>query len=103
MDPKDLMYPHVPSHTREALDNYFKHGWEPGGFTTSMLVGDLYGAAGRADHINKGAMGYIAEYIYNEAPEGSWGSIELVRDWCNKGKYFQRYEKTRVVDILSTN
>ena len=101
-DLEDFVFPNVPHHTREALDNYWKHGWEPGGFLMSMLVGDLYGAAARADHVNKGAIGYIAEYIVNEAPYGSWGSAEVVRDWCNKGVAFKQHEKHRVVDILST-
>lgn len=90
----------VPEHTLEALNNYFKFGWEPGSFLMSVLCGDLYGAAGRADHMNTPSLAYIAKYIMNEAPYGSWGSVEAVRDWVNKGHYFQVYEKQRLVDIL---
>lgn len=97
-----LTFPKVPKHAMETLQNYFKHGWEPGSFIVSVLTNDLYGAAARADHINKPAIAFIAEYIINHAPEGSWGTPELVRDWCKRGPHFQRYEKQRLVDILST-
>ncbi len=90
----------VPEHTLEALNNYFKFGWEPGSFLMSVLCNDLYGAASRADHMNKPALAYIAQYIVNEAPLGSWGTPDAVKDWVNKGYYFQRYEKQRLVDIL---
>lgn len=92
----------VPDHTLEALNNYFKFGWEPGSFLMSVLCNDLYTASGRADHMNKPALAYIAQYIVNEAPYGSWGDVETVRDWINKGEHFQRYERKRLVDILST-
>lgn len=105
MDPNDfkqLQYPNVPSHTIETLENYWRHGFEPGGFVTSVLCNDLYTAAMRADHWNKGALGHIVEYVINEAPEGSYGSAELVKDWCRKGVAFKQHEKNRLVDILST-
>jgi len=106
MDPNDLSiiqlrYPEVPSHTIEALENYWIRGFEPGSFLNAALAGDLYQAAARADRWNKDALGHIAVYIAREAPDGSWGSSKVVRDWCNRGEWFQRYEKQRVVDILS--
>jgi hypothetical protein len=106
MDPNDvdmiqLQYPHVPSHTIQALENYWLRGWEPGSFLAAALAGDLYQAAARADKWNKDALGHIAVYIAREAPDGSWGSLKMVRDWCNHGEWFQRYEKQRVLDILS--
>jgi hypothetical protein len=108
MNPNDislteLQYPNVPSHTIEALENYWTHGWEPGGFLTAVLYNDLYTAAMRADHWNKGALGYIVEYLVNEAPDGSYGSEYKVKDWCRKGAAFQQHEKRRLVDILSTS
>lgn len=102
MDLKQLQYPNVPGHTVEALTNYWTHGFEPGGFLMSMLMGDLYLAAARADHWNKGAMGYIVDFIVNEAPHGSWGSEYVVKDWLAKGVAFKQHEKNRLVDILST-
>jgi hypothetical protein len=100
MDTSDYNYPNVPSHTAEALANYWIHGYEPGGFLTSMLVGDLYRAAARADHWNKDAMGHIATMIAEVGPEGSWGNPDIVASWLNKGPAFQHYEKQRLMDIL---
>lgn len=97
-----LQYPNVPSHTVEALYHYWVNGWQPGSFLTSMLTGDLYSAAARADHWNKNAIGHIVDFIVNHGPQGSWGSSELVHDWCKKGHYFQQFEKKRLMNILST-
>lgn len=85
----------------ETLQNYWNHGYEPGGFTTAVLCNDLFGAAARADHWNRRNMAAIAEYIVNNAPYGSYGNAELVKDWLNKGHYFEAYQKQRVIDILS--
>lgn len=107
MNPQDLemlqlQYPHVPSHTLEALENYWLRGWSPGSFLTATLAGDLYQAAVRADKWNKDALAHIAVYIAQVGPEGSWGSTKLVQDWCLKGVAFQQHERQRLVDILST-
>jgi hypothetical protein len=107
MDPKDiemmeLQFPKVPRHTLEALDQYWRHGYQPGSFLLAVLYGDLFAAATRADKWNKDALGHIAVYVAHEAPRGSWGNEELVKDWCNRGKWFQHYERQRLVDILST-
>ena len=85
----------------ETLQNYWNHGYEPGGFTTAVLCNDLFGAAARADHWNRRNMAAIAEYIVNNAPFGSYGNAELVKDWLKKGHYFEAYQKQRVMDILS--
>lgn len=100
MNTSDYNYPNVPSHTAEALANYWIHGYEPGSFLMSMLMGDLYTAAARADHWNKDALGHIAQMIAEVGPNGSWGSEYAVRNWIAKGDAFQRYEKQRLMDIL---
>ena len=91
----------VPSHTVEALDRYWTHGYEPGSFLGLLLCGDVYNAVLRADRWNKQALGSIVEYIVRNAPRGSYGSPELVQDWINQGEMFQRYQKNRVMDYLS--
>ncbi len=92
----------VPSHTVEALDRYWTHGYEPGSFLGMLLCGDVYNAVLRADRWNKQALGPIVEYIVRNAPRGSYGSVQLYQDWVNRGEQFQWYQKQRVVDILST-
>ena len=91
----------IPEHTKEALMGYFNNCWEPGSFLMSVLTNDLYGAATRADHINSGELSNIVKWVMNNAPYGSFGDRETVQDWLDRGFYQQRYEKQRLVDILS--
>ncbi len=91
----------VPSHTVEALDRYWTHGYEPGGFLGSLLCGDVFNAILRADPWNKQALGPIVEYIVHKAPRGSYGTAQLYQDWINQGVAFQQHQKNRVVDYLS--
>ena len=91
----------VPSHTVEALDRYWTHGYSPGGFLSSLLCGDIYGAVRRADPWNKEALGHIVEYIIHKAPRGSYGSPDLYQDWINRGVAFEQHQKNRVLDYLS--
>ena len=93
----------VPSHTVEALERYWNHGFEPGSFLMSLLMGDLYAAVARADHWNKGNFAAIVDYVVMEGPEGSWGSEYAVRNWIAKGDAFQNYQRRRVVNILSND
>ena len=98
----DDEYSNIPSHTIEALDRYWNHGFSPGGFLSTLLCGNIYEAIHRADHWNKEKLGYIVEYIIRKAPRGSYGNQDLYQDWINRGEMFQWYQKQRVVDILST-
>lgn len=96
-------YSDVPEHTRESLANYFIHCYEPGSFLMSVLVNDLYGAACRADHINRPALAEIAKWVMHNAPVGSWGSPEAVNGWLKKNEYQQHFEKSLVMKVLSTD
>jgi hypothetical protein len=91
----------VPSHTKEALERYWTYGYDPGGFLTTLLTGDVFNAVLRADHWNKMELGHIVYYIVHKAPRGSYGSTALVQDWINRGVAFQQHQKNRVVDYLS--
>ena len=72
----------LPPHTAEALTNYLIHGYEPGGFLSAMLAGDLFRAASNADVVNRNVMYEIARCIQFEFPDGSWGSYEKIKEWC---------------------
>ena len=52
-------FDNVPSHTKEALDRYWTHGYEPGSFLGMLLCGDVYNAVLCADHWNKQSLGPI--------------------------------------------
>ena len=72
----------VPLHTRTTLEHYLTKGWEPGGFVTSMLAMDMERALTTADVANRHSLYDIGRWILANAPEGSWGSYELVDAWC---------------------
>lgn len=91
----------VPSHTVEALDRYWTHGYAPGSFLGLLLCGDVYNAIYRADRWNKEALGHIVEYIARKAPPGSYGRKDLVQDWINQGEMFQQHQKSKVMEYLS--
>jgi hypothetical protein len=66
---------------KESLDRYVEHGIPTGGFLKAVLCNDLFGAVGRADHINIRNLQNICGYVYNEIPSTCWGSTEKVRAW----------------------
>ena len=92
----------IPEHTHEALIRYFVHGMEPGSFLTAMLAGDLYAAAFKADHINKGTMGHIAVWIVHHAPHNSYGSYDIVKKWCSDPTIRADFEKKVMWHQLNT-
>lgn len=71
----------IPDHTKGALERYILDGLEPGGFLTAVLANDLFGAVGKADHMNAYALKDICGWVYNYAPRNSWGSYEIVRKY----------------------
>lgn len=95
----------VPSHTQQSLEDYLIHGYPPGGFVTSVLTNNLYGAVARADHVNKRNVMAIADWVMNYAPEQSWGSDEAVADWLDdkdgrRTRYSDRIMKAHTWDSL---
>ena len=88
----------IPPHTTEALDSYFLRGWEPGGFITSILTNDLYGAVRSADFSNKHAIYEIVQWLTLEpiVPKNSWGHEKLVSNWL----YDVDGHRTKFVDMM---
>lgn len=78
-------YEGVPDHTRGALLRYRDKGLAPGGFLTSVLTNDLFGAVGRADAENIRALKDICGWIYNRMPAPAWGNQERMDDWISQG------------------
>lgn len=75
----------LPPLTAESLEAYALHGRPTGGFLRSVLEGDLFGAAGRADTENAEALHTIAKAIRSDLPKGSWGSRGIVDAWIARG------------------
>jgi hypothetical protein len=93
------------SYLDEALENYLIHGFEPGGFMTSVLANDLHLAIGRADNWNQDRMPEILRAVLKCAPEAALGSYKRVKDWCAdknglRSAYAMRKDKEYVLRIL---
>ena len=94
----------LPDVSKEALKNYFLHAYQPGSFLTSLLCNDPWSEViGRADHWNKPILGKYLEWLYENAPAGSWGSEQEVASWLNKGPAYQQFQKAMVWETLSTD
>jgi hypothetical protein len=66
----------------QTLEDYLMRGYQPGGFTTAVLAGDLFSAVGRADHWNRPSIAEIASAVVNTCPSAAMGSYEAVEAWC---------------------
>lgn len=92
----------------EALENYLMHGFQPGGFLTSVLANDLRLAVGRADHWNITRLPEIVNEVVYNVPDLAWGSYQRVADWCankdgHRTAYAQRKEKEYTFNVLKGN
>jgi hypothetical protein len=95
----------VPSHAQESIENYLMHGWKPGGFMSAMFAGDLFTAAGSGDQANGPAMQGIARWIMHSAPNGSWGSYEVIENWVKdvgniRTRFSDKMEKEYIIKAL---
>lgn len=74
-------YSSIPEHLREGLDRWLRHGIEPGSFLRAVLANDLYSAVTRADPVSLAALKPIIQFLYDQAPEGSFGSPQVLREY----------------------
>ena len=82
----------------QSLENYLMYGYQPGGFLTSVLANDLFGAANRADHWNRQRLPVIINEIVYKVPAAAIGSYEAVEAWCRdrdsrRSHYAEQKEK----------
>jgi hypothetical protein len=71
----------LPYHMRGGMERWISHGVMPGDFGTAVLENDLVKAFGYADDTNQACMKVWAQWLYNDAPAGCWGSKEKVEEW----------------------
>ena len=67
----------------QTLEHYLMRGFAPGGFTTAVLAGDLFGAVAKADHWNKPAIAEIVQEVLWKCPSHAIGSYEAVKAWID--------------------
>lgn len=78
-----LNYAIAPNNSGEAFKRWIEHGIMPGSFLCAVLENNLVEACGCADHINMHLLPAYANWLYNEAPGGCWGSKEKMEEWPN--------------------
>ena len=75
----------IPEHMIRGTLSYFNEHLHPGGFLRAVLANDFMMACVRADEKNLAALFAWASLLYNEAPNGSYGSPAKVKAWLESG------------------
>lgn len=83
---------HVPYDCAHPIINYLIHGLHPGGFFSSLLANDAFGAISRSHPLNDMmVLKSLVTWIKNTLVEGvHYGSYETVNDWINSSDEFKR-------------
>lgn len=75
------LYP-VTDEEAQELYNYFIHGYPPGSFHTAVYANDLWQAAFKSHPSNQwNTIQATAKWVYANAPAGSAGSYENIKNW----------------------
>ena len=85
-------YSQIPDHMMEAINYYIKDGSYIGGFLTAVFSNDLFHAVSRADDENLALLPTYVCYIFNECPNGCFGSLEIIKAWQKKKREENREE-----------
>lgn len=71
----------IPEHMLESLVAYRDERRPVGDFLRAVLSNNLMEAAGRADSTNIYLLHKYVQFIYNEMPRASCGSVENYDNW----------------------
>jgi len=77
-------YSELPETLQGGMKRYVEHGIKAGHFLTAVLSNDLVGAVSYADDTNIHNIPTIVKWLYNEVPQGCWGSSDKVTEWIWK-------------------
>lgn len=83
----------IPDHMMAALLRYMNDGVEPGDFLSAVIRNDLSEAVSRADSTNIQIIPEYVRYLYNEAPQGCWGSESKFKDWIRARAEDRAYDQ----------
>lgn len=75
----------IPEHCRDGIRRYLEEGAVVGDFLTAVISNDLREACLRADHVNILRLRDYVMFLCNFAPRDSWGSVENVEAWIDRG------------------
>lgn len=76
---------YLPPHMRMPMFRYLAFGISGGGFVTTILSGNYYGAIHRADKINLDHFLDWIIWLHEACPPEAWGSPTKVNGWCRAG------------------
>jgi hypothetical protein len=77
---------YIPERMMPGLQRYIENHVPPGDFLREVICNNLRGAIGRADDENLVNLPAYVAFLYNQAPDGCWGSKEKYEAWIkNKG------------------
>jgi len=77
-------YSKLPEHCQKGMRLYVEDGVLPGGFLQAVVSNKLVESFGLADSVNVRKLFSYADFLYNEAPLGCWGSEENMLSWIEK-------------------
>jgi hypothetical protein len=75
----------IPLYMRDSLVQYILVGRPVGDFLTAIINNDLKGAVNRADDENQKLIVQYVKFLYNNAPNGCWGSFDSTKHWIERG------------------
>ncbi len=85
-------YSGLPGRYQTTMQRYLEDGIEPGSACRAILENDLAMAIGRADSDTLRQLPQIVKWLWNEIPEGAWGSKARVSGWMRAQREAQRHE-----------
>jgi len=75
---------YIPLRMMHGLQLYIEHHVVPGSFLSSVLKNDLRGAIENADDENLQNLPAYVGFLYNQAPNGCWGSEKIFGNWIEE-------------------
>ncbi len=74
----------IPDYMHEGILEYIRVGRPMGNFLTAVFNNDLREACIRADDANLPILHNYVQWLYANAPVGSWGSPDSTEKWRKK-------------------
>jgi len=77
-------YSKLPDYMQSGMKLYIERGVLPGSFLQAVISNKLVESFAQADDVNTHRLRDYADFLYNQAPLGSWGSEKAMIAWCKE-------------------
>lgn len=81
VDGQPIDYNALPFYMQDGMRGHIEQRRPVGTFLTAVLSNDLYTAVRHADDTNRDLLHVYVNWLYMNAPPGSYGSAEQVQAW----------------------